>query len=433
VAGSPLPSVGGAQPTGSTRVLVAFPAVSVDTASVRRMRSIRLQVSDDDLDDLRSRLRRARVPEPIGDAEAGSALSMERLAGLLEHWRTAFDWRRVEDELAAVPQFQAEVDGQQLHFARLTATGDPTVHIPVIAFHGWPYSFVEMLPFARELSGRMVRLADGRTAGFDVVVPSLPGFGASAPLAERPFTGPVVAELMHALMTEVLDHDRYVTYGEDVGSTTSDWLAALHPESVRGLFATHAAFPPPSRAQDPTDEEAGWLRQHDADWASALGYAKVQATRPEVLAAALMDSPLGLAAWIAEKLLAWSGEGSWWTDDELLRTVSLYWFTRSTGSSFRPYLDHPRQPELPIVEVPVAVAVQTGERGLPRSYGERTYRDVRSWHELDQGGHFTAWQVPRTLADEVAAFATAIGAEAPIGPGASVIPAQVGGRRAPST
>lgn len=402
------PSVGRTQPTGSIGVLVTFLAVSVDTANVRRMRSIRLQVSDDDLDDLRARLRRASVPEPIGDAADDSALSMDRLNGLLEHWRSAFDWRRVEDELAAVPQFQAEVDGQRLHFARLTATGSPTVRIPVIAFHGWPYSFVEMLPFARALSGRTVHLADGRTAGFDVVVPSLPGFGASAPLADRPFTGPVVAELMHGLMTDVLPYDRYLTYGEDVGSTTSDWVAALHPESVLGLFATHAAFPPPSRAQDLTDEETGWLGRHDAEWASGLGYAKVQATRPEILAAALMDSPLGLAAWITEKLLAWAGEGAWWTDDELLRTVSLSWFTRSTGSSFRPYLDHPRQPELPVIDVPVAVAVQTGERGLPRSYGARTYRDIRSWHDLDRGGHFTAWQVPDTLATEVAAFAATL-------------------------
>jgi pimeloyl-ACP methyl ester carboxylesterase len=127
-----------------------------------------------------------------------------------------------------------------------------------------------------------------------------------------------------------------------------------------------------------------------------------------------MDSPLGLAAWIAEKLLAWTGEGSWWTDDELLRTVSLYWFTRSTGSSFLPYLDHPRQPELPVIDVPVAVAVQTGERGLPRSYGARTYRDIRSWHDLDRGGHLTAWQAPGTVADEIAALAVAVEADTPI-------------------
>lgn len=387
--------------------------------SVRSVHPFRLQVSDDDLDDLDRRVRGARLPDPIGAAAAESALSMSRLGALLDRWRNGFDWRRIEAELAAVPQYQAEVDGQRLHFAYLRAADRSTVRIPVIAFHGWPYSFVEMLPLARELAGRTVDVGDGRTVGFDVVVPSLPGFGHSAPLVDRPFTGPVVAELFHALMTDVLGHARYLTYGEDVGSTTSDWLAALHPGSTIGLFATHAAFPPPSRAHDLSDEEASWLRRHDAEWSRGLGYARVQATRPEILATALSDSPVGLAAWVVEKLLAWSGPGSWWTDDDLLRTVSVYWFTRSIGSSFRPYSDFPQQPELPVVTVPVAVTVQTGERGLPRSYGARSYQDIRSWRDLDRGAHFTAWQVPRTVADDIVAFATGLDVRSIEGPAGS--------------
>ncbi|MBD8536254.1 epoxide hydrolase family protein [Plantibacter sp. CFBP 13570] len=368
------------------------------------MRSFRIQVPDADLEDLRRRLDAVRLPAAIGDAGEESALSLDRLRALVDHWRDGFDWRRIERELQDVPQFEAEVDGQRLHVARLMAPDGVTVTVPVIAFHGWPYSFIEMLPLAKELAGRTVDLGDGRTLGFEVVVPSLPGYGFSAPLADRPFTGPVVAELMHALMTEVLGHASYLTYGEDVGSTTSDWLAALHPESVVGQFATHAAFPSASRARDLTAEEQDWLDRHDQEWARGLAYARVQATRPEILATALNDSPVGLAAWIAEKLLAWAGEGDWWTDDELLTTVSLYWFTQSIGSSFRPYRDHPKQPELPLIEVPVAVAVQTGERGLPRSYAARAYSDIRSWTELDRGAHFTAWQVPVAVADRIQAF-----------------------------
>ena len=368
------------------------------------MRSFRIQVPDADLEDLRRRLDTVRLPAAIGDAAEESALSLDRLRALVAHWRDGFDWRRVERELQEVPQFEVEVDGQRLHAARLPASGGVTVTVPVIAFHGWPYSFVEMLPLARELAGRTVDLGGGRTLGFEVVVPSLPGYGFSAPLSDRPFTGPVVAELMHALMTEVLGHASYLTYGEDVGSTTSDWLAALYPESVIGQFATHAAFPAASRARDLTAEEQGWLDRHDQEWARGLAYARVQATRPEILATALNDSPVGLAAWIAEKLLAWAGDGTWWTDDELLTTVSLYWFTQSIGSSFRPYRDHPKQPELPLIEVPVAVAVQTGERGLPRSYAARAYSDIRSWTELDRGAHFTAWQVPVAVADRIQAF-----------------------------
>lgn len=368
------------------------------------MRSFRIQVPDADLEDLRRRLDAVRLPAAIGDAGEESALSLDRLRALVARWQDGFDWRRIEREFQDVPQFEVEVDGQRLHVARLPAPDGVTVTVPVIAFHGWPYSFVEMLPLARELAGRTVDLGGGRTLGFEVVVPSLPGYGFSAPLLDRPFTGPVVAELMHALMTEVLGHVSYLTYGEDVGSTTSDWLAALHPESVIGQFATHAAFPAASRARDLTAEEQGWLDRHDQEWARGLAYARVQATRPEILATALNDSPVGLAAWIAEKLLAWAGDGTWWTDDELLTTVSLYWFTQSIGSSFRPYRDHPKQPELPLIEVPVTVAVQTGERGLPRSYAARAYSDIRSWTELDRGAHFTAWQVPVAVADRIQAF-----------------------------
>ena len=374
-------------------------------STFERMRSFRIQVPDADLDELRRRLEGARLPGAIGDAAEESALSLDRLRQLVDHWRDGFDWRRVERELAAVPQFEAEVDGQRLHVARLPAAEGATETVPVIVFHGWPYSFVEMLPLATALAGRVVDLGHGRVLGFEVVVPSLPGYGFSAPLADdRPFTGPVVAELMHGLMTEVLGHARYLSYGEDVGSTTSDWLAALHPEAVIGQFATHAAFPAASRAHDLTVAEQDWLDRHDREWTRGLAYASVQATRPEVLAAALNDSPVGLAAWIAEKLLAWAGDGAWWTDDELLTTVSLYWFTQSIGSSFRPYRDHPKQQELPLIEVPVAVAVQTGERGLPRSYAARTYTDIRSWTELDEGAHFTAWQVPVEVADRIEAF-----------------------------
>jgi pimeloyl-ACP methyl ester carboxylesterase len=383
--------------------------MSAPAGSVRAVRPFRLQTTDADLDDLHRRLQRARLPAgPIGDAGDESALSLDRLASLVAHWRDAFDWRGVERALAAVPQFEADVDGQRIHFARLDAPAGVTDRLAVVLFHGWPYSFVEMLPLARALTEHPVDLGDGRTLGFDVVVPSLPGFGPSAPLVGRPFTGPVVAELMHGLMTDVLGHHRYLTYGEDVGSTTSDWLAALHPGSVAGLFATHAAFPPASRAGDLTEAERSWLDRHEQEWARGLAYAKVQATRPEVLAAALGDSPVGLAAWIVEKLLAWSGAGTWWTDDDLLTTVTLYWCTRSIGSSFRPYRDHPQQPELPRIDVPVHVAVQTGEQGLPRSYGERTYTDVRRWIDLDRGAHFTAWQVPDVLAGEVRAFARAL-------------------------
>lgn len=223
------------------------------------MRPFRLQTTDAEFDDLYRRLQGARLPAgPIGDAGDESALTLDRLAALVEYWRDGFDWRAVERSLAAVPQSEAHVDGQRIHFAHLDAPADVTDRVAVVAFHGWPYSFVEMLPLARALAEHPVDLGDGRTLGFDVVVPSLPGFGPSAPLVGRPFTGPVIAELMHGLMTDVLGHRRYLTYGEDVGSTTSDWLAALHPGSVAGLFASMPrSRRPPEGRTPPTPSVPG--------------------------------------------------------------------------------------------------------------------------------------------------------------------------------
>jgi pimeloyl-ACP methyl ester carboxylesterase len=364
------------------------------------MEQFRWDVGEADLDELRRRAREARFPRPIGDAAAESGLTLDRLKALVTHWGGDFDWREVERRLNEVPQFTTVIDGQLIHFARIEGVGTPGARrVPIIVFHGWPYSFIEMLPLARELAGTEV---DGVV--FDVVVPSLPGYGPSAALDGAPFTGPVVAELMHSLMTDVLGYSRYLSYGEDVGSTTSDFLAALHPESVAGLIATHAAFPPPSRAIDLTPVEQRWVDWHDGEWKRASAYAALQSTRPETLAVALSDSPAGLAAWIIEKLLAWSGPGDWWSDDELLTTASLYWFTGSIGSSFAAYRDYRLQPELPLVSVPVAVAVQHGERGFPRSYAERTYTDIHQWADLSTGGHFSAWQTPQLVAAEIRSF-----------------------------
>jgi pimeloyl-ACP methyl ester carboxylesterase len=374
------------------------------------MRPFALRTPLSEIADLRRRLAASRFPpSPIGDAADESGMSLTRLGSVVERWRDGFDWGDVEDGLAATPQFEADVDGQRLHFAHLRAA-DPAVteRIAVVVFHGWPYSFVEMLPMARLLAADPVVVSPGRVIGFDVIVVSLPGYGHSAALDNRPFTGPVVARLMHTLMTEVLGYQRYITYGEDVGSTTSDWLAALYPESVLGLFATHAAFPPPSRQNQLSQDESSWVSRHEQDWARASAYAGLQSTRPETLAVALSDSPAGLAAWMIEKLLSWSGDGSWWSDDDLLTTVSLYWFTNSIGSSFQPYRDHRLQPELPLVHVPVAVSVQTGERGLPRSYAARTYTDIRRWRDLDVGAHFTAWQAPRAVTADMRSFAASL-------------------------
>lgn len=366
-----------------------------------------ISVSDSDLEDLQVRLSHTRLGRPPVGAAGESGVAFDQLADLIAYWREGFDWRLVERRLNGLDHFTTTISGQRIHFVHIEADRDrhPTA-IPIILSHGWPYSFLEFLDFADRLTDPMEH-GGGVGDAFDVVIPSLPGYGFSPPLADQWFTGDVVARLWHELMTSWLGYERYATYGEDVGATISDWLGALFPDVVIGLFATHAAFPPEERSSDLTEAEEKFRAWLEDKWKNASAYSRVQATRPDTLAVGLNDSPAGLLAWMLEKFHEWSGPDfeRAWSRDDILTTVSLYWFTGTIGSSFLPYY-HGRhhEPPLPLVDVPVGVAVQWGERGLPREYAERTYTDLRFWTDLPEGGHFTAKQSPDMVADAMRHF-----------------------------
>lgn len=350
-----------------------------------------IAVPEADLVDLKRRLAGSRIGLPAAGAAWESGVDYVYLSGILEYWQEDFDWRLHEQRLNSFPQYTADIEGVRIHFVHIGG-GDRAV--PLIVSHGWPYSFIEMLALVPHLPG------------FSLVIPSLPGHGFSEPLDNAPFTSDVVARLWHRLMTDVLGYERYVTYGEDVGAAISDWLGALFPEAVAGIFATHAAFPPDERQGDLTEAETRFMEWLDDKWRTGKGYAHVQGTRPDTLAVGLNDSPAGLLAWMVEKLHEWSGEdfATSWTRDDILTTVSLYWFTGTIGTSFLSYYHGRHEPTLPMIDVPVGVSVQWGERGFPREYAERTYRNIRVWKDLPRGGHFTAKQTPDLVADDLAEF-----------------------------
>ena len=295
-----------------------------------------------------------------------------------------------------------------MHFAWIRAEQRDPAPVPIILSHGWPYTFAEMLPIAAYLVDPARH--GGRPGDtFDVVIPSLPGFGFSDAPGEAHFVANEIAERWHALIHDVLGYERYATYGEDVGTWISDWTAALHPDSVLGLFATHAAFPSADRRDDLTEEEIGFRAALDAKWLGESAYSDLQSTKPDTLAAALNDSPAGLAAWLVEKFRTWSGGDdayrAAWSDDDVLTTATLYWATQSIGTSFRAYFDDRFDTApMPLVEVPVGVAVQYREQGFPQSYAARTYRDIRDWQQLPSGGHFTVKQSPELVASAMREF-----------------------------
>jgi pimeloyl-ACP methyl ester carboxylesterase len=354
------------------------------------------------LDDLANRLTRTRLPTDLGTGwERGVPRSW--LENLLEDWR-GFDPDTLQHQLDGLHQFRAEVDGHAIHLVVAEGRGpDP---VPLLLTHGWPGSFLEYLKLLPLLSDPSAHGADASDA-FTVIVPSLPGYGFSGPPPPTGFTGRQVAALWHALMSSGLGHECYVAHGSDLGAGVTGWLARDYPEAVRAI---HLATPGLAPAADRRTAEEQEYASAVSDWTREEGaYAHEHATKPATVAAALSDSPAGMAAWIAEKIVAWSStrsDGSPAFDRELLlSTLTLYWATGTITTSLVPYwaYGHNVMAALPLDDpppVPTAVTIFGGERvpfpKPPRELGRRYYM-LKSWTEQSLGGHFPAVAEPALL------------------------------------
>ncbi|WP_405678452.1 epoxide hydrolase [Streptomyces sp. NBC_01511] len=370
----------------------------------------RISVSDDVLQDLRDRLNRTRFTAASDSTFWAGGTDPGHLRALVAHWADGFDWRRAETALNAYPHRIAEVAGRPVHFVHIRgrrAEGAPAP-LPLIMTHGWPSSFVEMLAAAERLADPAAYGGDPADA-FDVVVPSLPGFLYSA-LPEGPFTRRGVAEIWHELMTGTLGYERYGAFGGDIGGGVTQWLGALYPGHVAGIHLTSAVITSDFENRPATPEEQAYLDHLDAFDVGDQGYSEIMWTRPDTIAAALMDSPAGLLAWIIDKYRDWSDcDGdleSRWNKDALLTIATLYWVTGSIGSSFRQYYDYPLNKPVPTIQVPAAVTLshEPALAGLPRSLAERLCADLRHWSTPGRGGHFMAHEEPEQVAGELRAF-----------------------------
>jgi epoxide hydrolase len=340
------------------------------------VKPFRIHVSDGVRDDLNRRIAATIFPEPTPGSEWSRGIPPDVLRRLVDFWRSGFDWRAEEERLNRYEHHVVTIDRADIHLARRRATSPGG--IPVILTHGWPYTFNEMLPTLEAIDGAM-----------DVIVPSLPGFAYSGVLPE-PWSDTAVSDRWHTLMTDILGYERYITYGEDVGASISDRIAATYPRAVAGIVASHASFS--ARDRDGVELTVGEQAFFDAlDQPGEGGYAHLQATLPDTLAAGLTDSPAGLLAWIAEKYAAWGPGGGLdpFTEREVLTPAMLYWTTRTIGTSFRPYAQHRDEPPHPLIEVPAALIIQQRERTYPRSLGEKSYLDICSFDVLETGGHFS--------------------------------------------
>lgn len=366
----------------------------------------RIEVPDDVLDDLRTRLRTTRFTTPLATRPWEAGTDPAYLRDLVTYWADEYDFRAQEAQLNRLNHYKAPIQGRNLHFIRIRGTGRSPM--PLLLCHGWPSSFVEMLPLA-------ARLADpGQYGGspddsFDVVIPSMPGFLYSD-LPAEPLTRAAMARMLHSLMTDTLGHERYGAFGGDIGGAAVGWLGALYPDQVTGIHLIHP--PAPASLDDPplTAEEQAFIDAEAAYDERDGGYSEIMLTRPDTIAAALIDSPAGLAAWIVDKFRAWSDchddLESRFDRDTLLTILTLYWVTGSIGTSFQSYYDWQLNTPRPPITVPAAVTLshEPSMSGLPRSFAERALTNLHHWHEPRQGGHFMPLEEPTQLATDLTAF-----------------------------
>ena len=385
-----------------------------DIENRTEIRPFRIDVPQDDVDDLRDRLSRTRWTADVPGAGWERGVPAGYLRGLVEHWATAYDWRAQEAELNRYPQFTTEIDGQTIHFLHVRSAEEGAT--PLLLIHGWPGSFVEFLDMIGPLTDPVAHGGEAADA-FHLVIPSIPGHGFS-PLSSTGWNHRRIAGAYTQLMAR-LGYERYGVQGGDVGGFQGPEVGRVDPEHVIGVHANALVTFPPDEQADPaafeglTDDEQERLARFRHFNQEQMGYMHQQGTRPQTLAHALADSPAGQLAWIVEKFKEWTDAKAELPEDavdrdRLLTNVSIYWFTNTAGSSANLYYEtfHDAaawagRPERS--PVPTAVAVSKPGDVAIRRFAEPEHTIVR-WTEFDDGGHFAAMENPAFLVEDVRAF-----------------------------
>ncbi|MFJ3405017.1 epoxide hydrolase family protein [Promicromonospora sp. NPDC090134] len=374
--------------------------------------------TDADLDDLRARLAAARLPEAetVRAAPASQrwdqGVPLADLVDVVDHWRTRYDWRRFEARLDQIGQFRTMIDGLGIHFLhRRSPRPDAT---PLVLTHGWPGSIAEFTDVVDELTDP----TSADAPAFHVVVPSLPGFGYS----DRPATTGWGIEKIAAAWVELmgrLGYDRFLAHGGDWGGVITTILGGRFPEHVIGIHTTVAQAPPGLSTDGLTAAERTWVEESHDFWGRRAAYAKQQAARPQTIGYSLVDSPVGLLAWILDKFAEWTDtrDSPFETIpvDSVLDDVTLYWLTATGASSARIYAESHASLD-PDLRVDVPSAITTYPRDIerwPRPWARERFRQIVRWTTPETGGHFPSLEVPgyfvQDLRDGLAAVLAARG------------------------
>jgi pimeloyl-ACP methyl ester carboxylesterase len=382
------------------------------------IRPFRVDMSDEAIADLRRRIAATRWPSKELVADRSQGVQLATLQELARYWVTEYDWRRCETRLNALPQFKTEIDGEDVHFIHVKSQHADA--LPLVMTHGWPGSVIELLETVGPLTDPTAHGGRAEDA-FDLVLPSIPGYGFSAEPAELGwYAGRVAqawAELMHRL-----GYTRYVAQGGDQGASVTDAMGRQAPEGLIGihtnLLVTALAGPQPTE----TEEERAAAAQLATFRQSGFGYFLEQATRPQTIGYALLDSPVALAGWMLDhdtdayykisRAFVDGQPSGGLTRDHILDNITLYWLTGTGASAARSYWEAGRAQALaaaagqapPEVKLPAGFTTFPGEIfRTPRSWAERGYPNLIYFHEADTGGHFAAWEEPELFATEIRA------------------------------
>jgi pimeloyl-ACP methyl ester carboxylesterase len=387
-------------------------------SSETEIRPFRVDMPEEAIADLRRRIAATRWPSKELVADRSQGVQLATLQELARYWAAEYDWRRCEARLNALPQFKTEIDGEDVHFIHVKSPHPDA--LPLIMTHGWPGSVIELLETVGPLTDPT---AHGGTAedAFDLVLPSIPGYGFSAEPTEIGWYAGRAAQAWAELMNR-LGYTRYVAQGGDQGASVTDAMGRQAPEGLIGihtnLLVTALAGPQPTE----TEEERAAAAQLATFRQSGFGYFLEQATRPQTIGYALLDSPVALAGWMLDhdtdayykisRAFTGGQPSGGLTRDHILDNITLYWLTGTGASAARSYWEGGRAQALaaaagqtpPEVKLPAGFTTFPGEIfRAPRSWVEKGYPNLTYFHEADKGGHFAAWEEPELFATEIRA------------------------------
>jgi pimeloyl-ACP methyl ester carboxylesterase len=383
----------------------------------------RIKVPEEQLVDLRRRVKATRWPDRETVKDPSQGVQLATMQGLARYWATEHDWRKIEANLNALPQFITEIDGLDIHFIHVRSKHENA--LPMIVTHGWPGSIIEQLKIIDPLTNPTAHGGNASDA-FDVVIPSLPGHGFSGKPTAPGWTPVSIARAWATLMQR-LGYKRYVAQGGDWGNAVSEVMALQQPPGLLGIHTNMAATVPadvskalsvggPPQAGFSADEKHAW-DQLDDFYKHGLAYAQEMSNRPQTLYG-IADSPVGLAAWMLDHDIrsygmisrVFDGKMEGLTRDDVLDNVTLYWLTNTAVSSARLYWDTAQIStgggffDVRGVTIPVAVSAFPDEiYAAPRSWAELAYPKLIYYNKLDKGGHFAAWEQPKLFSEEMRA------------------------------